>query len=152
MSQSGRTVGHFGWNSGAIAKSCTEIQTWIGSLVHDVTDQAALRLVRRRIFSKSQRAFKTVVLETINVHHNCCNQCSPDYYIDDSAPQYHIGQARQAQPLAVSQPLTLSCTLTLTLLRCSEIEYNFFVASNIPFGTSSTSMFAGMARHIESRS
>jgi hypothetical protein len=32
-------------------------------------------------WSPSQKAFKSVVVKTVNVHHNCCRQCSPSYYI-----------------------------------------------------------------------
>ena len=66
-----------------------------------------------------------------------------------------ILQPGALQPLAQQKQqhnFRLPCTLTLSLLRCSEIEYNFFVASDILFGTSSTSMIAGMVRQIVSRS
>ena len=73
-------------------------------------------------FSNSQRAFQTVVLKTINVHHNCCNRCAPSYYIDDAAPQARddIGQARttaspSSAPAAASPSAaaTAECPITL---------------------------------------
>ena len=36
---------------------------------------------RRSIFSPTQRVRKQVVVLTVNVNQNCCNKCSPDYYL-----------------------------------------------------------------------
>ena len=37
----------------------------------------------RSIFSPSQRTFKRVTLNTVNVRQNCCKVCSPWYFLED---------------------------------------------------------------------
>jgi hypothetical protein len=49
-------------------------------------------------WSPSQKAYRSVVVKTINVHHNCCKQCSPAYYIALGSTTTAAGSARDCPP------------------------------------------------------
>ena len=57
------------------------------------------------------------------MHHNCCNRCSPSYYVDDTAPQARddIGQARThsrgcgGAPAAASPSAAATAEFPITL-------------------------------------
>jgi hypothetical protein len=49
-------------------------------------------------WSPSQKAYRRVVVQTINVHHNCCKQCSPTYYIALGSTSTAADSARNRPP------------------------------------------------------